>query len=89
MRLGRGFGERVGGFCLTWRKSVLAAVAGITVLTGMQLAHVRFDNAVEIWFVDNDPALLAHQRLVDVYASDELVVIGLEAPDVFLSLIHI
>ncbi len=83
MRLGRGFGERVGQFCLTWRKSVLAAVAGITVLTGMQLSQVRFDTAVEIWFVDNDPALLAHQRLVDVYASDELIVIGLEAPDVF------
>ncbi len=72
-----------GRFCLRYRKTVLAIILGITAVAAVQLQDVRFDNALEIWFLDDDPALLAHRRLIDTFTSDELVVIGFEAPDVF------
>ena len=72
-----------GRFCLTYRKTVLFIIAAITVLAASQLPKARFDNALEIWFLDDDPTLLGHQKLLDTYGSDELIMIGLEAPDVF------
>jgi len=70
-------------FCLTRRKTVLAALAVVTAVTASQLPKVYFDNALETWFIDGDPALVNHRKLLDTFGSDELVVIGLEAPDVF------
>lgn len=70
-------------FCLGYRKTILVVLAAITALTVSQLPKARFDNAVEVWFVDDDPALLAHRRLLTTFGSDELVVAGIEADDVF------
>ncbi len=75
--------ERWATLCLTYRKTVLLLLAAITVLAGSQMPRVSFDNALEIWFLDDDPALRSHQRLLDTFGSDELIMIGLEAPDVF------
>jgi len=75
--------ERWTGFCLRFRKTVLALLAIITAVTASTLPDARFDNALEFWFLDDDPAIVAHRRLLDAFASDELIVIGLEAPDVF------
>lgn len=69
--------------CLTYRKTILALLAVVTAVTYSQLPKARFDNAVEVWFVDDDPALVAHHKLLDTFSSDELIVIGIEAPDVF------
>ena len=69
--------------CLGYRKTILVVLAAITALTVSQLPKARFDNAVEVWFVDDDPALLAHRRLLKTFASDELIVAGVEADDVF------
>jgi hypothetical protein len=69
--------------CLGYRKTILVVLAAITALTVSQLPKARFDNAVEVWFVDDDPALLAHRRLLSTFGSDELVVAGIEADDVF------
>ncbi|MEE8312185.1 MAG: MMPL family transporter [Candidatus Binatia bacterium] len=83
MRLSRRISDGLGDLCLRYRKTVLLAVAAVSAFTLGQVIDVRFDNAIEIWFVDKDPALVAHQRLIDTYVSDELVVVGVEAPDVF------
>ena len=69
--------------CLTYRKTLLVALAALTAVTGGALADLRFENALEIWFLEDDPALVMHRRLVETFASDELMVVGLEAPDVF------
>ncbi len=75
--------ERWADICLTYRKSVLFALACISALAIYQLPSLEFDNAMDIWFLDDDPVYLAHREMVDTYASDELIVLGLEAPDVF------
>lgn len=70
-------------FCLTYRKSVLFVLACITAVALYQLPSLEFDNAMDIWFLDDDAVYLAHREMIDTYASDELIVLGLEAPDVF------
>ena len=70
-------------FCLTYRKSVLFVLACITAFAFAQLPTLHFDNAMDVWFLDDDSTYLAHREMVDTYASDELIVVGLEAPDVF------
>lgn len=70
-------------FCLTYRKSVLFVLACITALAVAQLPSLEFDNAMDVWFQQDDATYVAHREMIDTYASDELIVIGLEAPDVF------
>lgn len=76
-------GEAVGRVCLGHRVAVLAILAAVSALAVSQLPQVRFDNAIEIWFLDDDPGLLSHHRLLETFGSDELIFIGVEAPDVF------
>ena len=80
IRIAKGFWA---DFCLTYRKSVLFVLACITVLAVSQFPALHFENAMDIWFLDDDPTYLAHREMVETYSSDELIVIGLEAPDVF------
>jgi len=84
--------DRWADFCLTYRKSILVVLAAITAFAALLLPKARFNNALDIWFLDNDPAMVAYNRLVDTFGSDELVVIGYASPDVFsprvLSMIH-
>jgi len=75
--------DRWAEICLRYRKTVLLVVAALSTLAFAQMGKVRFDNALEIWFVRDDPGLVAHRELIDTFGSDELIVIGLEAPDVF------
>jgi hypothetical protein len=69
--------------CLTYRKTILLALAAFTALTVGRLPDLHFNNALGTWFVDGDPALLEHERFRETFGSDEIVVAGLEAPDVF------
>ena len=69
--------------CLTYRKTVLCVLAAITAVAVAQLPRVHFNNALDTWFLKGDPALVNHQRLLDTFGSDEMIVVGLEAPDVF------
>jgi predicted RND superfamily exporter protein len=72
-----------GRFCLAYRKSILLVLAAITLLTAAQFPRIRFDNSPQTWFVEGDPTLANHRLLLDTFGSDELVVVGIEAPDVF------
>lgn len=69
--------------CLRYRKSVLAVLAALTVVTVAELPAARFNNALSTWFLDDDPALLEHERFRETFGSDEVVVVGFDAPDVF------
>lgn len=69
--------------CLRYRKVVLALIALATAVTAASLPSARFDNALSTWFVDDDPALVEHHRFRETFGSDEMVVVGIDAPDVF------
>jgi len=79
----RAFHERIVDLVLEYRKTVLCLLLAITALAVSQLPKGHFENALEVWFLKDDPALRDHRDLIENFASDELVVVGLEAPDVF------
>ena len=69
--------------CLTYRKTILVGVAVLTALALAQFPRIHFDNALKTWFLDDDPALLKHEHMLEHFGSDEIVVAGLDAEDVF------
>lgn len=72
-------GERVVGALYRVRWLAVAALVLLTALAGAAASTVGVDNAVHIWFVDDDPALLAYEDFQRTFGNDEVVVIGLES----------
>ena len=44
------------------------------------LSNLRLDNSFEIWFPEDDPALLAYQRYQRDFGSDEVIVLAVRLP---------
>lgn len=70
-----------------WIESIVAGrmwwLAVMAVLTGVSLwgaSRVGVDNAVDIWFPADDPALAEYQGFLETFGNDEVVVIGLHRP---------
>jgi len=64
------------------RSRLLVAVLVLLTLASLSGAvRVGVDNAVDIWFPDDDPALKAYQAFQEEFGNDEVVVIGVHAPD--------
>lgn len=54
----------------------LLAVLAVTALAGWAASSVGVDNAVEVWFLDSDPALVEYQAFQDLFGNDEVVVMA-------------
>ena len=61
-----------------FRFVVLAVVLGITGFFGYQTTSLRFDNSLNIWFLDDDPDLLAYRDFLDRFETDESIILLLE-----------
>ena len=66
---------------LDHRIAVLVGVAVSTCAVAAGLQWVRFDASQEMWFRDGDPELSTYHAFVDRFGSDEMVVLGVEAPE--------
>ncbi len=75
---GGALGERIVGTLFTFRWPALLGLLLLTVAAGLGAAGGGVDNAVHIWFVDDDPALVAYQEFQSEFGNDEVVVIGVE-----------
>lgn len=69
-------GERWIEAVLRLRWVVLAVVAALTGVAAWGALRVGVDNSVEVWFVDDDPALAAYHRFQGVFGNDEVVAIA-------------
>ena len=70
--------DRIAG--LVWdRRRVLALVcAALTALAAWQAGKVGVDNSLRIWFLDDDPHLIAYRSFQERFGSDEVVVIAFQ-----------
>lgn len=50
------------------------ALAALFIFSGYQLTKVKLDNAISIWFVDNDPTYKSYVDFQERYGSDEIIV---------------
>jgi len=73
-----GWSERVVGLIHRFRWVAVGLVLLLTGLAGLGASGVGVDNAVEIWFVDDDPALAAYHDFQERFGNDEVVVLGVE-----------
>jgi uncharacterized protein len=71
-------GERIVGLIMRWRRLTLFLVALLTLGAAAAGARVGVDNAVEVWFLDDDPSLLAYHDFQQRFGNDEVVVIAFE-----------
>lgn len=68
---------------LSLRIGVLVLVAAVSGAAAWSASQVRFDSDVEIWFLEDDPELVVYHRFLETFRTDEIVVVGLFADDVF------
>jgi len=74
-----GLAERWVRTIQTWPKVVVGLLAAVTMVAGFFAAQVGVDNAVDVWFVDNDPSLIRYRDFQSTFGNDEVVVVGVSA----------
>jgi len=57
--------------------TTLLIVLLITSAAGLFAARVSFESAIEVWFLQSDPALVAYDEFTEQFAADELVVLAI------------
>ena len=50
-----------------------------TAFMGVGMSRLHFDNSYEIWFVEGDPAMRSYDEFLDIFGSDETLVVLTEA----------
>lgn len=66
-------------FAGRWWLAALLAV--VTLIAGVGLPRLQPDNSLEVWFVQDDPALEAYHAFQDVFGNDEVVAMVVHAED--------
>ena len=67
------------------RGPVLALALALTALAGWAASRIGVDNAVEVWFLDDDPALVRYHTFQETFGNDEVVVIAVAPEEGVLS----
>lgn len=65
------------------RAAVLLAVLAVSAGAVISAGGVGFDSDVSIWFLDDDPELVTYEAFLSTFRTDEMLVVGLFADDVF------
>ena len=62
---------------------IILAVLAISALAGWQLTGIRFDTSLDVWFVEADPNLKAYHEFLDIFESDQIVIVAWEDPELW------
>ena len=73
--------ECIIGWIWDRRWPLAAFCALITMFAGWQAAKVGVDNSLKIWFVEDNPHLVAYRKFQERFGNDEVVVIAVHKPD--------
>jgi uncharacterized protein len=65
------------------RRLVILIIGLISLVAGLFATKASFDSSIEIWFLENDPALVSYRNFLKRFGADEITVIGVFAEDVF------
>ena len=77
--------DRIVASIVRLRTQLLLLVMVVTGLAMLGLTRVGVDNAVEVWFPSDDPALLDYHDFLGTFGNDEVVVIGVYSADGIVS----
>jgi predicted RND superfamily exporter protein len=62
------------------KKVGLIAVLFVTLVTASFAWQVRFDNSIEVWFLEKDPDLISYRNFTETFDSDQIVVLAYQDP---------
>ncbi len=69
---------------LTERRNwVLALLAAVTTAAIWSAGRVGFDNSIEVWFMQDDPEVVAYDEFYRQFQADEFVLIALTSENIF------
>ncbi len=77
--------ERIVATVISQRRALLSFLVLLTGIALVGATRVGVDNAVEIWFPQDDPGLGQYQAFLETFGNDEVVVIGVHAEDGILT----
>jgi predicted RND superfamily exporter protein len=63
------------------RTVVILLALALTVVLAVYASRLSVDNSLEVWFVEDDPALASYQAFLDEFGNDEVVVIAIHGPN--------
>lgn len=65
------------------RRVVAVVIMLITGLALMSTLQLRFESAIDIWFLDDDPDVVTYNAFLDHFEADELTILAMLCDDVF------
>ncbi len=68
---------------LRHRITVIVVSGLISALAAASTMRLRFESSLDIWFLDDDPDVVAYTAFLDRFEADELTVMALFCDDVF------
>ena len=81
--------KRFADFIITFRWLVLAVLGLGAILTVPKIGDLRVNNSVRIWFVEDDPNLVAFDQFQEIFGGEEFIVLGLAADDTVFTPEHL
>ena len=78
-------GERIVSWVWRHSWSCLLASLFLTLFAGWQAMNLQVDNAIDIWFADDDPSLVAYHDFQRRFGNDEVVVVAFHDPQGILN----
>lgn len=61
----------------------LCGVVLLTILAAWQAVSVRMDTSIEVWFLEDDPDLVSYKQFLEVFDSDQIVVMAYSDADLW------
>jgi predicted RND superfamily exporter protein len=69
--------ERIVALAVRKRLAIALAIALVSAAFGLAASRLGVDNSLEVWFVEDDPALASYQDFLEEFGSDEVVVVAI------------
>lgn len=66
-----------------WRIMVMIAALFVVAIFAFLLTRISIDTSIEGYLTDDDPHLTRYLQFRDQYGSDDLIIVALEAPQIF------
>ncbi len=70
--------KRFARIVLAWRWPILVVFAVVLIFSAYEATNMRINNAIRIYFVNDDPNLADYDRFEETFGGDEFVVIALK-----------
>ena len=75
--------ESFARFVLRCRWLIIGLMLLLSVAATLGALRLRFDNSLEIWFVEGDPGIERYREFLDLFGTDEILILAWESDDVF------